>query len=286
MKIPLEIDNNIILMRVGVNDSQPLRFIFDTGASHTVISSRRAAELGLKTRGGARGSGTGGAIETSLIEGVSLSVQGARVSDQLIASMPFPVIPGFEFDGTIGYDFINQFVVEIDYQNKLMNLYDPRAYAYDGRGEVIRLLLAGRRTPLVRTQIILEGRAPLEARLEVDTGADGTFLVNSPFVRKHGLLAAMRETREGGASGAGGEQRLRVGRVKAVRLGRLVINNPPLSLSLDAEGAGASVENDGLVGGEVFRRFKVILDYSRGSMILEPNSDFDDPFEADPGGLD
>src|SRR5712691_1169074 len=49
LKIPLEIDNNIILMRVSVNNSKQLKLIFDTGASHTVIDSERAAELGLKT---------------------------------------------------------------------------------------------------------------------------------------------------------------------------------------------------------------------------------------------
>jgi hypothetical protein len=33
LKIPLEIDNNIILMRVSVNGSKPLKFIFDTGVA-------------------------------------------------------------------------------------------------------------------------------------------------------------------------------------------------------------------------------------------------------------
>jgi hypothetical protein len=278
LRIPLEIDNNIILMPVSVNGSKPLKFIFDTGASHNVISSRRAAELGLKIEGTGKGSGTGGTFQMSYTRGVSLGVPGAEVSEQLVASMPFPTIPGFEFDGTIGYDFINQFVVEIDYQNKIMSLYDPRAYAYRGAGRVVPLVLAGRRTPLAHTTISLEGRAPIGARLEVDTGADGAFVINSPFVRKHGLLSAIPETTQGGAVGAGGEQQLRVGRVKAVRLGRLVIDNPAVGLSLDAEGAGASEENDGLIGGEVFRRFKVILDYSRRRMILEPNSDFGDPY--------
>lgn len=285
LKIPLEIDNNIILLSVSVNNSKPLKFIFDTGASHNVISSRRAAELGLKIEGKGKGSGTGGTFQLSYTRGVSLGVPGAEVSEQLVASMPFPSIPGFEFDGTIGYDFINQFVVEIDYQNKIMNLYNPRTYAYAGEGEVVPLILAGRRTPLVHTRIILEGRAPVAANLEVDTGADGAFVINSPFVRKQGLLAAVPETTQVGAVGAGGEQQLRVGRVKAARLGRLLIDNPTVGLSLDAEGAGASEENDGLIGGEVFRRFKVILDYSRRRMILEPNSDFGDPFRVSTGRL-
>lgn len=284
LKIPLELDGNIIFLRVSVNNSKPLKFIFDTGASHSVISSERAAELGLKTEGQASGSGTGGAIQASLIKGVSLSVPGAEVSNQLIASMSFGGSP-VEFDGVIGYDFINQFVVEIDYQNKIMNLYNPRTFAYSGRGEVILLILKGRRTPLVHTKIILEGRAPVEAKLEVDTGADGTFVINSPFVRKQSLLAAFPKTVQGSGVGAGGEQALLVGRVKAVQLGRLIIDNPTVGLSLDTEGSGASEENDGLIGGEIFRRFKMILDYSRKRMILEPNSSFNDPYEVTTGSF-
>ena len=280
LNIPLEIDNNIILMRVSVNNSKPLKFIFDTGASHSVINSQRAAELGLKTQGRFSGNATGGTIQGSTIKGVSLSVPGAKVSNQLIASLRFNAPPGFEFDGIIGYDFINQFVVEIDYQNKIMNLYNPRTYAYSGKGEVIPLLLDGRRTPIALTKIILEGRgAPIEAKLELDTGADGTLVINSPFVEKQKLLAAIPKTTQGGGVGAGdGEQKRLIGRVKAVQLGRLVFDNPPVALSQDTEEAGTSEDNDGTIGGELFRRFKVILDYSRKRMILEPNKSFNDPY--------
>lgn len=284
LKIPLEIDNNIILMRVSVNGSKPLKFIFDTGASISVIHSQRAVELGLKTQGQFHGNATGGRVEGSAIDGVSLSVQGAEVSHQLVAAMPFPTPPGFEFDGVIGYDFINQFVVEIDYLNKIMNLYNPRTYAYSGTGKVIPLILMGRKTPLARTKIILEGRAPAKANLEVDTAADGTFVINSPFVKRQKLVEAIQKTTQDTRHGAGGDQRVLVGRFKAVQLGRFVFKNPTVALSLDTEGAGASEDNDGVIGGEIFRRFKVILDYSRKQMILEPNKSFNDPYNVESGG--
>src|ERR1051325_6826082 len=149
LKLPLDIDNNIIRMQVRVNNSKPLRFIFDTGASASAISSQRAAELGLKMQGQFHGNATGGKIQGSMTEGVSLSVQGAEVSNLLIASFPFNAPPDFEFDGVIGCDFISQFVVEIDYQNKIMNLRNPQTYRYSGRGEVIPLILAAGKTPLV-----------------------------------------------------------------------------------------------------------------------------------------
>jgi hypothetical protein len=284
LKIPLDIDNNIIRMQVRVNNSKPLRFIFDTGASASAISSQRAAELGLKTQGQFRGNATGGKIQGSMTEGVSLSVQGAEVLNLLVASFPFNTPPDFEFDGVIGSDFINQFVVEIDYQDKIMNLYNPRTYRYPGKGEVIPLFLAAGKTPLVSTKIILEGRAPIEAKLEVDTGADGTFVINSPLVKREKLVEAISKTGQSNNNGAGGEQILLAGRVKAVQLGQLVFDNPPVGLSQDTEGAGASEENDGVVGGEIFRRFKVILDYSRKRMILEPNKSFNDPYNVEMSG--
>jgi predicted aspartyl protease len=282
LNIPLEIDNNIILMLVSVNNSKPLKFIFDTGASHTVISSARAAELGLKSEGEVSGTATGGAIHGSYVKGVSLSVQGAEVSNQLIASLPFPTVPGFEFDGVIGYDFINEFVVEIDYLKKILNLYNPRTYIYKGRGGIIPLALAGR-TPLARTTIMLEKGRSVNAVLEIDTGADGTLVIHSPFVKKHGLLSAITDTTASAGRGAGGEQKRIVARVKAVRLGRFVFNNPPVALALEAKPGDTSEENDGVVGGEIFRRFKVIIDYSRQRMILEPNKSFNNPFELETG---
>lgn len=285
LKIPLDIDNNIIRMRVRVNDSKPLLFIFDTGASASAINSQRAAELGLKAQGQVHGNATGGRIRGSFIKGVRLGVQGAEVSDQLIASFPFNTSPGFEFDGVIGCDFIGQFVVEIDYENKTMSLYNPRTYAYSGKGETVPLLLAARKTPLVNTKIVLEGRAPLDARLELDTGADGTFVINSPLVKKQRLVEALLKTAQSNTSGAGGEQKLVVGRVKAVHVGQLVFDNPPVGLSLDTEGAGASEANDGVIGGEILRRFKVILDYSRKRMILEPNKSIKEPYNVETSGL-
>jgi len=65
-----------------------------------------------------------------------------------------------------------------------------------------------------------------------------------------------------------------------VKLGSFTLKNVAVQLSLDTEGAGASEENDGLIGGEIFRRFKVTLDYSRKRMILEPNKSFNDPYNV------
>jgi C-terminal processing protease CtpA/Prc len=41
----------------------------------------------------------------------------------------------------------------------------------------------------------------------------------------------------------------------------------------------------GTIGGEIFRRFRAIFDYSRGQLILEKNRYFDEPYTYDASGL-
>ena len=128
-KIPIELDNNIIFVRARVNGSRPLKFIFDTGASVSVVNADLIGELKLKVEGHADGTATGGTIHVGLVNGVSLSVEGAEVTNQIFATLPLDKSPCVQFDGIIGYDFINQFIVEIDYSHSVINLYSPQTYA-------------------------------------------------------------------------------------------------------------------------------------------------------------
>ena len=283
--IPLEIDNNILFLRVSVNGSRPLRFIFDTGASVSVVNSELLKELKLKVEGQASGTATGGNIQVGLVNGVSLSVAGAEVRNQILATLALDKTPCVEFDGVIGYDFINQFIVEIDYPNSLINLYNPRTYVYPGPGKVVPLLIAGRRTPLAVTNILLEGGRSVVSQLEVDTGGDSAFVIKSPFVKKHGLTRSLSTSIKGSGVGAGGEQNRLVGRVERVQLGPFTLDKPVVNLEEEKEESGDGEDGDGIVGGEVLRRFKVILDYSHQRMMLEPNNWFKDPYEVAMSGI-
>jgi hypothetical protein len=162
-----------------------------------------------------------------------------------------------------------------------MNLYDPGTYTYAGNGKSIPLSFDGSKIPFVLTSIVVEGRAPVEAKLEVDTGADGTLVINSSFVKKQHLLAAMPKAVQDRGRGLGGEERRLLGQVKAVQLGQFVMKDPPVVLLLETE--VESKGGDGVVGGEIFRRFKMIIDYSRKRMILEPNKNFNDAYEIERG---
>ena len=120
------------------------------------------------------------------------------------------------------------------------------------------LTRGGRRRPFVQALIVSPSLSqPLDVQLLVDTGADRTIIFSSPFVAKQQLVNRIMGTTEGGGRGAGGEQRILVGKIKAARLGKFLFPNPPVGLVLNNDGK----EGDGVIGGEIFRRFKLILDY-------------------------
>jgi C-terminal processing protease CtpA/Prc len=75
-------------------------------------------------------------------------------------------------------------------------------------------------------------------------------------------------------------------RVGGFQLGPYSVASPVVGLSLATEGALSATDNDGPLGNEILRRFKVRLDYSRQKMWLEPNAHLTDSFPSDMSGIE
>ncbi|MBV9211754.1 MAG: aspartyl protease family protein [Acidobacteria bacterium] len=285
-KIPFELDGNTIVVRARVNDSALLKFIFDTGAGITLFNAQMAESMGLKyQRVQVNVNGIGGSLGGKLLKEASLSLEGVKVTNQIMTTLSFENFP-CEYQnlgGVLGYDFIKEFVVEIDYQSKTISLFDPKTYTYTGRGETIPLMLD--RTPFVHAKIALEAGKPIEGLFEIDTGSDGTLSVNTPFVKKHGLLKAVQQQMKNRQRGVGGKSENVEARLANLQLGSFVLQNPIVSFSLATAGTLTDTDNDGPLGNEILRRFKVTLDYSRRRMMLEPNEGLADSFEENMSGI-
>lgn len=284
--VPFVYEDNMIVLQVRVNNSKPMKFFFDTGAGMSLLNVRKAAGLNLKKADSLTANGVGGSVQGFLAKGASLSVAGVTVQNQPMAILPldFPC-EAQDVAGIIGYDFINSFVVEIDYEARTITLSDPASYQYEGRGDLIPLTIAGN-TPRVRAQLSLPNGPSLEGLFEIDTGSDGVLSINSPFVKKHALLQSLNKQFDSSQRGLGGESKTIDMRMSDFQLGRYVIPSPVVALSQDSEGALASDTNDGPLGNEILRRFRIVLDYSRRRMMLEPNGYLSDPIEAGMSGID
>ena len=278
-RIPFELVGNHIYLRGSVNNSAPLWFLLDTGAAGSYLDAQRAKAIGLGVQGESKT--------------VVISFPGVRLRDQAFSIQPlgFWIYDGHAVDGMLGYDFISRFVVQIDYVNKTINLFEPRGYKYLGSGEVIPLIMleddSGGKVPLVCARIMQPGRDPIEGKFIADTGVRGALSFNSPFVEANKLLQSTQKTIQAPLGGGSmvRESKQPVGRVPNLQLGSFSFKNPVTIFFLDKKGVLASPEFDGVIGGEILRRFKVVFDYSRQRMILEPNRHFSEPDEFDMSGL-
>jgi hypothetical protein len=277
--IPFDLVGNHIYVQARVNGHGPFWFLFDTGATASYFSVEHADSLAP-------------ASDNVSLKGVSLDLSGVKLTGQSFSLVPvrFGIYDGHPVHGLLGYDFIRRFVVVIDYAGHTMTLHEPGKYVYSGRGHIVQLVMleddSGGKVPLVRAAVTQEGRAEVEGNFIVDTGVRSAITFNSPFEKLNSLLQFARNTVRVSLGGGAmvRESRQPAGRLKAVRLGRYTVKNPVAIFFQDTTGIVASPEFDGVIGGEVLRRFKVIFDYPRERMILEPNRNFSEREEYDMSG--
>jgi hypothetical protein len=262
----------------------------DSGASFNVLDKDRATALGILANGRRQELGAGeGTLTSGVARGVTLGLSGLSLSGGEITVLALNAAisqaEGRTVDGILGYDFFKQFVVEIDYERGIINLYEPRSYAYSGNGDRIPLRLLREHALVTATMALSNGRR-IAGDFIVDTAWRSALTLNGPFSKAGRILASLDKTIEATTGlGIGGPTKDTIGRISSLKLGRYVIRRPVAGLSKDRAGVSSEEGLAGILGAEVLRRFKVIFDYSRSQMILEPNANFADPCEFDMSGM-
>src|SRR5436190_23014725 len=109
----------LILLPVEVNGEGPFEFILDTGAGTSLLSAELAKKLEVKILGSKEGKSAGGAVSVSLGKVNSLAVAGLKVEDVDVGVVDLSQIGkavGANIDGDLGYNFLKNFRITIDYR--------------------------------------------------------------------------------------------------------------------------------------------------------------------------
>jgi len=291
VSIPFELVARHIVIKVKINNSRPLSFVLDTGDKVGIVDTERAKELGLNLQGDLRVGGAGSeTLPASYVKGSTWTIPGLEGFSQPVAlALPLGRLAarfGHDFDGIIGSDFIKEFVVEVDYQARVIKLHDKDRFNYAGAGESIPIELDRQGHPLIEAQVTPVSGSPIKGKFVLDIGSGGALALYSPFVAEHRLLGSgLKTIRSIGAGGAGGRTTGQVGRVAELNLGKFKIAAPHTLFSEDKSGAFASTALAGNIGQQIAARFKLFLDYTRKRIILEPAATFGAPFDRAFGGL-
>jgi hypothetical protein len=267
-EVPLKTRNGDLLVETRINGSEPLLFKLDTGFGVTTIHPNRVESLNLERVGHMTIIGIAGEEQADTYAKAVFDFGGATYSPRLIASLPSEARRRWrKRDGILGEGFFRRFVVEIDVGKQRLRLYEPKSFDYQGSGEVLPITFK-RDTPIIDATITREGRAPIAGRFEIDTGCDGDLCIGHEFVAANHLLdegsAAQSDTRRG----VGGGAEIRTGTLSELQMGKLVVKKPSANFFL--EGSPAGEGQAGHIGLGVLEHYKMIFDYSRLRIILEP----------------
>jgi hypothetical protein len=191
-------------------------------------------------------------------------------------------------DGLVGAELLARYVVELDWEKRSMALHEPSTYRYSGEGAEIPLIVAGG-MPFIHLQLSVPGGPPVEGLFLVDCPHPGTIIVNRPFVEENQILAAVRRNHQRlviqYTEGVNGKSEVLYGRIPELKIGPFSMPEPVVGLSQAKAGALAQSEFAGILGAEILRRFRVIFDFSRERLILEPNSALTQLYRYDASGI-
>ena len=286
--VSFDLYHNRIYLPVEVNERLVIPMVLDTGAADSGLSESATRALDLKTSGTAQLTGNGESnLRIGLTKNVEFRIGDATLLEKQVAIVPFQNLEASEgrvIAGVLGADLFRKYVVVIDYQNKKLSLFASKSFVYRSAGIVVPLRLKG--PTLFQAMVLVADHAPILAELAIDSGTYSGLRLYPRFAEQHNFLTNFQlPSIPSFGFGIGGEFRERLTRITNLQIASLEIHEPVVSVSEATQGATALSKYDGTIGGAILRRFTVTLDYSRAQMILEGNSAFNVPFEADTSGL-
>jgi hypothetical protein len=288
--IPFELNSNKVYLRVRIDGGPPRWFILDSGCPVTAIDLDLARTLGLTvTDEGMIGGAGEGRTQSGMTRVKSLSLPGLDLFPrQALAIAVDKAVSQFEgrhVDGLLGVDFLRTFVVRLDYPNRRLSIYRRDAFQEPAGAIAVPAKPLGGHFTVQATLHPPEG-APIQGTFILDIGVRNPLMVNTHFVNRHNLinrLGARHRVTVGG--GLGGEVIHHLVRIPQLRIGQVAVDQPFITLSQDRAGAFAATDSDGILGAEIFRRYRFSLDLGGGRVLFEETPEARNPYDFDMSGM-
>lgn len=281
--VPFDLVENHVYLTVMLNGKGPYRFIYDTGGAN-IVDPEVAREIGAVGHGSIQGGGVGSTTESvSFAKVDSLQVGDATIKDQLFGVAPtrmgFGMSGGQPVDGLIGFEVLSRFVTTFDYPAHRVVLAMPPAATPAG-AHVVPFVLDGRQPQFACT---IDGIA---SQCTLDTGSRSSVTLMSPFIAAHPSVVPATESAVGvNGFGFGGPAMGKLGRIASVGFASYTLRDVVGDFTSQTKGALAVPFVAANVGGGIFKRFSLTLDYGKQTMALVAGPDVTQPDVYERAGL-
>lgn len=265
--IPFELGNdNRIYIKGLINQSDTLNLVFDLGANITVINKTKmeAKNVNIKFDTLVLNGGGNGASEESKSFNNLVTIGRKNYSGIDVLGISYP--ESEKLDGLIGWDFFGDKIVEIDYESKELLISDnlPNYYVRYSKNKLKFI----NNLPYIKT-IIYKGKKKIKIYSMFDTGYNSTLKVYYNTVIENKLLneyPIMGESTSTGTDGA-------IAKSDYVLLPRIEIGGYEIyNMPADLVKTEVNSNIPALFGGNLLKRFHIILDYKNKDVYIKPNT--------------
>ncbi|WP_299111685.1 aspartyl protease family protein [uncultured Winogradskyella sp.] len=252
--------DNRIYLKATVNDSEPLIFIFDTGANAMVVNTTKTnSKLNLKFNSETENTGANGTINQKVSTSNTLQIGKFKRTNEDIIGIPYSA-EHYTFDGVIGYPFFEDYLIEINYKlhklvlhSSLKTITNLKSYDKTKMGII-------QEVPFIDFTIIKANNMSVTFPALIDTGFNGELIVYHKTVTEFKLSNHFEKIGAGKSQGTDGtiihsDQVI----IPKVKIGDVTIKNTIASLNKTS----TNTEFTAILGGEILKNINWILDFKK-----------------------
>jgi hypothetical protein len=295
VQIPIEIQNNLVIVPVILNGQVPLKFILDTGVRTTILTEKTYSDilhLTYTRKYSIAGPGGEKIIDAYITNNVTLDLPGVHGEGHTMLVLEKDYLElrnylGTEVHGILGYEIFSRFIVQINYEKKMLILQLPELFKAPKKYQELPMVVQDTK-PYVYTEVEMTETARLKTKLLMDTGAshglilepESDSIIKVPIEHINSIIGR----------GLGGIITGQIGRVKSLEIGKYKINSvlanfPDLNSYNDTLKTSRHVFRNGAIGGEILSRFDLIFNFPAEKVYFKKNAAFNKKFYFNLSGV-
>ncbi|WP_158799518.1 FKBP-type peptidyl-prolyl cis-trans isomerase [Pedobacter sp. L105] len=284
-QFPFEFLGQHLYIKVQTKQSDSLRFIFDSGATGGSIDSALAEKIGIsrENRQNATIAGSGGVQSYTMALHQNLKLGAAEIKDMNFALVNFNSLStaiGSKIDGIVGYEILNHYVTQIDFDHKKISLYNQIKEAdttgYTGIPFEFSKNILIPRFPI---SITLANGETFTGKVMFDTGNSFSLIVSTPFNKYHDFDSKLGEVLVTKGRGMNAETNDQIAMIKKMAFDGFDFGQMAIRLTVNPQ-AKPGDGYLGILGIEVIKHFNVIMDYANKKIYLKPNRSYHNAFNV------
>ncbi|KYG78024.1 hypothetical protein AWW68_04455 [Roseivirga spongicola] len=290
-------ESNLIVVPIVLNGKGPFNFILDTGSESGLVFDRwvigennlvNAREIPVYASNGNK------VTDLLVASDLNIKMTGVEASQQTMLvlkenNLDIKGMLGIDAHGILGSELFNRFVVEIDYEEERIRLYDHSKFKAPKGYKKVKIDVKGFR-PYIITEIKQKGQKKVKASLLIDTGASSAIFLDE---QRHDEIVLPRKTIEHTlGSSITGSLEGKIGRVQKVNIGgkftfRKVLTSFPQDWKIqknltDDDG---SIVRYGTIGSDVLSKFNIIYDYANEVAYFKKEKNYREEFKFNRAGF-